>query len=101
MRAWPGPSCSLASRADADDGDQHGDPSCARGFFMPRAPRYRSRYKIPWKTPDFGRGEQEMSDVADTAGISETASRSETAIHSETASDVPPHRYTAALAGEI
>ena len=37
MRAWLGPSCSLAGRADAPDARQHGDPSCVRGFFMPEA----------------------------------------------------------------
>src|SRR5262245_898124 len=71
---WPclGRHCSLPGRADHRETRQHGYPSCARGFFVPFS---RAR---PRSAPDIPR-EVTMSE----------------------ASDIPPFRYTATLAGEI
>jgi leucyl-tRNA synthetase len=75
MPVWPAPSCFLSSRAVVrEDDDKRGAPSCEGGFFVPSyAPR-----------PGHD-DENEMVTMSE----------------SETNADIPPYRYTAAMAAEI
>ena len=82
LRTWPGPRCSLVSRADAPETSalqqQHGNPSCVRGFFVPF-----NTLGMPIHRTGPGHRDVEVTAV--------------TQIPAET----PPHRYTAVVAGEI